>query len=189
MTVSEYVMAFVTIMLGLAITDLLVSLHKLLRAWRRVKWDWLTPLFALLMLFAALIFWWLCFEWFRGVRSLSILEFLPRLAFLAINVLMIVSALPDEVPEKGINLREFYLESRLHIWSLVTIGFVLSIAVNIIDHGPGRFDSFEPYKNLCASLLLSVLALSSRRPWVHFVPIVGIFAVQVAPFLTWTINS
>ena len=187
MSVSEYVMAFVTIVLGIAITDLLVSLHRLLRAWRRVKWDWLTPLFALLMIFAALIFWWLSFEWFHGVESLSILEFLPRLAFLAISVLMIVSALPDEVPEQGLNLRDYYFESRLHIWGLVTIGFVLNIAIE--NQGATRFDSFEPYKHLTASLLLSVLALCSRRAWVHFVAIVGIFALQVAPYLTWTITS
>jgi hypothetical protein len=189
MSVSEYVMAFVTIVLGLAVTDLLVSLHRLLRVWRRVQWDWLAPLFALLMLFAALIIWWLCFVRFRDLQSLSILEFLPRLAFLAINVLMIVSALPDEIPEQGVNLRQFYLESRLHIWSLVALGFVLSIAVNIIDQGATRFDSFGPYQNLSMSLLLSMLALSSRRAWVHLISIVGIFGVQVAPFLTWTIHS
>ena len=189
MSVSEYVMAFVTVVLGLAITDLLISLHKLLRASRRVTWDWLTPLFALLMLFAAVIFWWLCYEWFSGVHSLSIIEFLPKLAFLAVNVLMIVSALPDEVPEQGLDLRNFYFESRVHIWSLVTIGFVLSLAVNLIDRGPARFESFEPYSNLSLSLLLSLIALWSRRAWLHLLCIVGIFGVQVAPFLIWSIQT
>lgn len=189
MSVSEYVLAFVTLLLGLAITDLLASFHKLLRAWRRVKWDWLTPLLALLMLFGAVLFWWLCYAWFSGVQSISILQFLPKLAFLAVNVLMIVSVLPDDVPEEGIDLRTFYIESRVHIWSLVTIGFILSIAVNMIDRGPTAFASFQPYRNLSASLLLSLLALWSRKVWVQVTSMVGIFAVQTAPFLTWAIHN
>lgn len=189
MSVSDYVLAFVTVVLGLAITDLLVSFHKLLRAWRRVTWDWLTPLLALLMLLAAVLFWWLCYVWFIGVQSLSILQFLPKLAFLAVNVLMIVSVLPDEIPDQGIDLRRFYFDSRVHIWGLVTIGFVLSIAVNMIDRGPAAFDSFRPYQNLSLSLLLSLLALWSHKVWVQFVSMMGIFAVQTAPFLTWTLHS
>lgn len=189
MSVSEYVLAFVTVVLGLAITDLLVSLHKLLRAWRRVTWDWLTPLLALGMLFGAVIFWWLSYEWFADIQSLSIIEFLPKLAFLAVNVLMIVSVLPDEVPEQGIDLRAFYFDSRVHIWSLVTIGFILSIAVNMMERGPAALDSFRPYLNLSLSLLLSVLGLWSRKVWVQLVSIMGIFAVQTAPYLTWSLHN
>ena len=189
MGVSEYVLAFVTVVLGLAVTDLLISLHKLLRAGRRVTWDWLTPLLALLMLFAAVLFWWLCYSWFAGIETLSMLEFLPKLAFLAVNVLMIVSVLPDEVPEQGIDLRKFYFDSREHIWSLVTIGFVLSLAVNMIDRGPSAFDSFRPYRNLSLSLLLAILPLCSRKVWIQFLSTVGIFAVQIAPFMTWTLQA
>lgn len=77
----------------------------------------------------------------------------------------------------------------MHIWSLVTIGFVLSIAFNMIDRGPMAFNSFQPYRNLSASLLLSVLALCSRKVWIQLASMVGIFAIQTAPFLTWTLHN
>lgn len=189
MGVGEYALAFVTVVLGLAVSDLLLSLHKLLRAWRRVTWDWLTPLLGVMMLFAAVLFWWLCYVWFAGLQTLSIIAFLPKLAFLAVNVLMIVSVFPDEVPEQGIDLRTFYFDSRVHVWSLVTIGFVLSIAVNMIDRGLSEFDSFQPYGALSLSLLLSVIALWSRKVWVQVVSILGIIAIQIPPFLLFVIHS
>ena len=187
MGVGEYALAFVTVVLGLALSDLLLSIHKLLRAWRRVTWDWLTPLLGLMMFLAAILFWWLSYVWFAGLQSLSIREFLPKLAFLAVNVLMIVSVLPDEVPVEGIDLRTFYFEARVHVWSLVAIGFVLSIAVNMLDQG--GFRSFQPYGSLTLSLLLSSLALWSRKVWVQFVSILGIISIQIPAFLLFAIHS
>jgi len=39
MSLTEYVSVFSAIIVGLAVTDLLASLHGLIRAGRRVKWD------------------------------------------------------------------------------------------------------------------------------------------------------
>ena len=50
MTVSEYVMVFNSIIVGLAVADVLFSFHRLLRARARVKWFWITPVLGVLML-------------------------------------------------------------------------------------------------------------------------------------------
>ena len=46
MSVSEYVMVFNPIIVGLAVADVLFSFHRLLRARARVKWFWMTPVLA-----------------------------------------------------------------------------------------------------------------------------------------------
>jgi hypothetical protein len=47
--VAEYVAAFISIMVGLALADLATSFQRLLRAGKRVKWDLLTPASATLV--------------------------------------------------------------------------------------------------------------------------------------------
>jgi hypothetical protein len=46
------VLALFGVVIGLGVTDLLTSFHKLLRAGAKVKWDWLTLAYALMMLYA-----------------------------------------------------------------------------------------------------------------------------------------
>ncbi|HET9337212.1 MAG TPA: hypothetical protein VFO12_12490, partial [Sphingomicrobium sp.] len=46
----EYITALVAVVLGLAIADMATSLHKLLRNRRRVRWDWVAPLAAIVIL-------------------------------------------------------------------------------------------------------------------------------------------
>ena len=54
----EYLLLFQCIILGLAVGDLARSLHRLLTAGARVKWDWLAPLAALMILVSAAALLW-----------------------------------------------------------------------------------------------------------------------------------
>ena len=80
MSIADFVLAFVGIIIGLGVADLLGSVHKLLRAGRQVKWHWATPALAILMLLVALHPWWWSFIWFSSLRSESIVGFLPSSA-------------------------------------------------------------------------------------------------------------
>jgi H+/Cl- antiporter ClcA len=62
----EYLLALVSILIGLAVADLSSSLHRLLRARRRVRWDWLPLAGAFLVILLILEFWWNL--WPRGTR-------------------------------------------------------------------------------------------------------------------------
>ena len=54
----EYLLPLISVIVGLSITDLATSLHRLLRARRRVEWDWLPLATALLALLMVLNAWW-----------------------------------------------------------------------------------------------------------------------------------
>ena len=172
MSVGDFVVAFISIIIGLAVSDLLTSLHRLIRAGRRVKWDWLAPSFALLLLFATVLFWWFSFNWYNGVTSATIASFLPRFLFLIIAFLMMAAALPDEVPAEGIDLRQFYMSSRVHLWSLVLLNMVVYLFA--ARGGIASFDIHQQWP-LLASMALAVAAICSPRVPVHAFAIAWIF--------------
>lgn len=58
MTPFEYLLALVSILIGLAVADLATCMHRLLRARSRVRWDWLPLASALIVMLLILQFWW-----------------------------------------------------------------------------------------------------------------------------------
>ena len=45
-------------LVGLAVADLSLSMHRLIRAGRSIKWDWITPVLAFVTLCYILNLWW-----------------------------------------------------------------------------------------------------------------------------------
>ena len=129
MNVIEYVSVFVSIVLGLAVAELGSSFHKLMRARRRVQWDWMSLALAFTMLLEVVQFWWLSHDWYAQSAGLRLVEFLPYLLLLLLIYLMAAAVLPDEVPEEGLDLRLFYVDSASYFWSLVLAMTVAIIAI------------------------------------------------------------
>jgi hypothetical protein len=131
MSLVERVAVLVAIVLGLALTELGISFHRLMRAGKRVRWDWMSPALAVVMLLETVQFWWLSQAWYANATELRLLEFLPRLLLLLLIYLLAAAVLPDEVPEKGISLRTFYVETSRYFWALVAL-LTLFIMVFIV---------------------------------------------------------
>jgi hypothetical protein len=134
MSLVERVAVLVAIVLGLALTELGISFHRLMRAGRRVRWDWMSPALAVVMLLETVQFWWLSQAWYANATELRLLEFLPRLLLLLMIYLLAAAVLPDEVPERGISLRSFYVETSRYFWALVGL-LTLFIMVFIVPTG------------------------------------------------------
>jgi hypothetical protein len=129
MTVIEYISVFVSIVLGLAVAVHGSSFHKLMSARRRIQWDWMCMALAVVMLLEVVQFWWLAHDWYAQSAGLRLVEFLPNLVLLLLIYLMAAAVLPDEVPEQGLNLRQFYIESAPYFWSLVLVMTIAIIAI------------------------------------------------------------
>jgi hypothetical protein len=121
MSLVERVAVLVAIILGLALAELGTSFHRLMRAGKRVRWDWMTPALAFVMLLETVQFWWLSQGWYADATELRLLDFLPRLLLLLLIYLLAAAVLPDEVPEEGIDLRAFYVETSRYFWVLVLL--------------------------------------------------------------------
>ena len=180
MSTADFVLAFVGIIIGLGVADLLTSFHKLLRAGRRVKWHWATPSLAILMLLVTLILWWWSFLWFSELTSETIANFLPKFLVLVAAFLMMAAALPDDVPDGGIDLRQFYFASRIHLWSLMSVtlgGVTLIYFMDNWSVGAERVLARAWFPII--SLALAVVATLTPRMWVHALAIGWIFVATI----------
>ena len=125
MTVREYVSVFISIIIGLAVADLLISFHRLVRIDAKIKWYWLVPGIAVYMLLVLVNFWWGTYWWFAQVKSLSMGGFLPTLLSAVALFLLAAAVLPDDIPEAGLDLKAWYLRNAGQIWLLAFIGLGL----------------------------------------------------------------
>jgi hypothetical protein len=163
LSLIERVDVLVAIILGLALAELGTSLHRLMRAGKRIRWDWMSPAVAFVMLLEVVQFWWLSQSWYANATELRLLEFLPRLIVLMFIYLLAAAALPDEIPEQGLDLRTFYLESSRYFWTLIVLLTVLIMIVLV------PADAAHDYLGeLRRHLLLDSIALAIAIPAMFF---------------------
>lgn len=184
MTVPEYLTTFVAIIVSLAVADLLTSMHRLLRARRRVRWFWLPPALAIYMLLLAVNFWWGNYHRFVHLTQVSMAQFLPTLASLVVLFLMIAAVLPDEVPTGELDLRQWYWDNARYFWSLNIVGLTIlltSFAATHVRSGPDVLQFLN--EKLLNFLLLAgaVLLLLTKRLWVH-----GVYTAFALAVLAYT---
>jgi hypothetical protein len=165
MSLVERVDVLVAIILGLAMAELGTSFHRLIRAGKRVRWDWMSLALAYAMLLEIVQFWWLSQAWYANATELRLIEFLPRFLIFLLIYLMAAAVLPDKIPENGIDLRAFYVESSRYFWALVVL-LTLTIMIFLIP-ATAQFDYLGGLarRELLDAILLvvAISALSIRN--------------------------
>lgn len=179
MSPFEYVLPMVSILVGLAIGDLSLSLHRLLRARRRVRWHWLPLAAALLVVLLTLFFWWAFYGLGRAEVWTRYWAFLVLAAALISMFLLASAALPDEVPDDGLDLAAYYDENRRYFWVLFAVFTILAFVLDVLA------DSFDPavptgplraVPTLVVTAILLSLAFVRRRGYhVVMVPLLLVF--------------
>jgi hypothetical protein len=174
-TPFEYILALVSILIGLAVADLSGSLHRLLRARRRVQWDWLPLAAALLVMMLILEFWWIFYGLGTSVAWTRYSAFLILAASLVCMFLLASATLPDEVPQEGIDLTRYYSDNGRYFWGLFGLFVLLMIAVEIVaesHHIQSAALLRRTLLNLSfVGLLLSLAWVRSRLYHVVLVPV------------------
>lgn len=167
MSPFEYVLPMVSILIGLAVGDLSLSLHRLLRARRRVRWDWLPMATALLVLLLILDFWWAFYAMGRAEVWTRYWGFLILAAALICIFLLASAALPDEIPDEGLHLAVYYQENRRYFWMLfalftmLTLVLDLLVEANAVDVATGPLRAAPTLA--FAALMLSLAFVENRR--------------------------
>jgi len=171
----EYVLALVSILIGLAVADLSGSLHRLLRARQRVRWDWIPLAAALLVMMLILEFWWIFYGLGTSVAWTHYSAFLVLAASLVCMFLLASATLPDDVPEEGIDLSVYYRENGRYFWGLFGLFVLLMIAVELVAEwdriGDGAVLRRTMLNLALVALLLSLGAVENRRYHALLVPV------------------
>jgi hypothetical protein len=118
----DYLLTFAAIILALAVSDLVVSLHRLLGAGERVRWDWLAPLAALTAFLKILTQWWAWYQLRGQAGAITFELFVLLVASVAVLSLMASAALPDEA---GGDLRGYFEQVSRRYFALLALNYPL----------------------------------------------------------------
>jgi hypothetical protein len=182
MTRFEYVAIFYGIVVALAVETVVVCLHRLLAAGKRVRWHWMAPATAINASLLTLgEFWVLWGDRDQWTGHYSFFQFLPFAISLLFMFLTAAATLPDRIPADGIDLKAFYFENRRHYWGLVAAFFLFNTALNLVTlirFGPTaawREDLPRLFGDLVGVAIAAPLIVF-RSYWVHLVGIVAALA-------------
>jgi hypothetical protein len=191
MDLFAYVAAFVTIILALALSDLLQSLHRLVRARRRVGWH-PVPLLAAAFVLSTVLAEFFGLWQFRGIGALGYHGLLGMVAVATMFAMAACAALPDEVPEGGLDLHAWYLANRGYLYTLLGLGFVGDFVRGLqVGWRPGATlaELSGPWAAAWAGavvVLVFVLASTARRR-VHLVGVLALLVLAHAGYVGWEI--
>ncbi|HEX8534334.1 MAG TPA: hypothetical protein VF662_09210 [Allosphingosinicella sp.] len=161
----EYALGLLSVLIGLALGDVAMSMHKLVRHWRTVRWDGRVLLSALLVVVMLIRMWFS----FWGIRSFGIVLYFPfylsMFAELMILFLVAAACLPDD-PAPDIDLGAFYEENRPALWiafALFQTGYALH---GIYFNGPDQ--PLRVWAGWLVPILFFLLLAFVRTRWLHY---------------------
>ena len=112
MSKNDIIVTFFTIIYGLMLADLFLSLHYLIKAKEKVKWHWL-PLLASWYLFLIILKnWWELYSMQNAAESMNIYFFVAYGHLSLLLFLLAFTVLPDVVEKKGIELKSYYFNKK-----------------------------------------------------------------------------
>lgn len=186
MSIGEYITVFAAIVVGLAVVELIVSFHRLLRQGHEIRWDWMTPLFALIVFAFILNLWWALFRWYGGLDAIAFWRFLPDIAVLVTLSLLAASVLPDGKLPVGGSLRDFYMETRRQSWWLLGCYCLVAAARAVLDPATGGRGLMAWLVAAGPNLIIALAAFGlgiTRRAWVHGTGLILLLAVVLSFWL------
>ena len=179
MDTFEYITAIVAVVIGLAIADMATSLHRLLRHRKVVRWDWVAPLAALMILAELFNLWW---RW-HGFTGKSIGEVVPYFAELILIYLAACITLPDEIPADGVDLGRYFDDNRGYFWfvysSYVALYMVLT-TIKGLQHGQSASDLWSRYYVDYPWVVVGFGMIFVRQRWIS-----GVFLLATLIWFVW----
>lgn len=193
MSTGDYIATFASILIGLAVADLVTSFNRLMRARGRVAWDWLPVAVALLVLLSSVQFWWSRFPLWTAAQTFSFAAFLPDLLLLLIIFFLAAASLPDDLPTEGrFDLGAYYRDNARYFWSLFAAFVATATIVRVTRaaaEGAGAGAIFvDNWVNLVSVALMLALAFTTRR-WLHVGVVLLISALVISIWVRMTIGG
>jgi hypothetical protein len=181
---SNYLLGLFVIITGLAIADIIVSLHGILLNRRIVKWDWLTLLAAAFIFLLIVVSWGLSFQaWHQQDANPTIWAFLVTLCQFIPLYLAARASLPDEVPEQGVDLAEHYAHVMRYLWSAVAVTYALYLLAVILTR-PFTEELLRERWNGTVQLILMLVLIAVPKRSVHQIIVPVIMALFIFDHLT-----
>ena len=111
----EYALVLISILMGLALADIVVSLHRLVRSQEPVKWDGRVLMATSLVMLEIIRLWFAQWTGRDLAKALTFGVYLGEFVQILLLVLLAFASLPDNVGE-SCDLGEFYERNRRYFW-------------------------------------------------------------------------
>ncbi len=160
MSPFEHLAVLISIVLGLGLTQLLTSLHRLIQARERVKLYWLSLLWVALMFMSQIEWWWASF----ALREQTVWNFFYFL-FILLSPVSLYLAAAFALPEVGrgqrYDLREYYYRSRFWFFLFVALSPALDACRRAVQ--AGTWADLGAVSNAIAAVFVGSLAVSRNE--------------------------
>lgn len=162
----EYLTVFVSIILGLGMTYLILGIGKLLSQKRNISFYWIHHLQIVSTFLIILNTWWITYSWV-GIETLNFFHYLFLMCTPLIVVLASSLLFPIQMKE-GRSLKEHYFSIYQPYYILVSLIWPLDI-VDTFLKGTHRFAELGTAYLLISILSFAVIFTAAfiRRPWYH----------------------
>ena len=174
MSLFEFVFGLQAIILGLALTQLAMSVNRLVLARERVTWDARPLLAAVLMLLAILLYWLQSWN-FRDLQETTIGATIVKVMVNLVVYAAAAAILPEEVPAEGkLDLGAHYDRVRVYFLALFLAPIlVMSTLRPAIQFWLGQRDTFGNWDNLVL-IVAGVVCMVFRNRWVNLAVLTGL---------------
>jgi hypothetical protein len=170
MSKFEIIVTLFTLVYGLMLANLFTSLHKLIRARKIVKWNWIPLLSSWYLFLIILKNWWSLVISENILKEYDIISFLVYAHVMFLLYLSVSVVLPDKIQKKGVNLKEYYFQHHRYYWGLMAAASLISVLISIIPKlihsSPLNMPNIIVF---IISFSLTILLAISKRYWIHSV--------------------
>lgn len=164
MDAFSYLSVLLSIVIGLALTQILQGFRGRMLSHARVRHYWPTQLWAAIVLLVCTQTWWAMFD-LRNRTDWQFDDFMILLAQTTVTYLLAGLVFPDFPDEKMVDLREHYFTQRRRFFGLLLAGALISIARDVVlNH------KLPESTNLLfhfAYIAVAVSGLVTVREWLH----------------------
>ena len=177
---SQLDLTLISIVVGLGLTELLLTFYRLIQARRRVTWDPLPLAWALLILVAVVNYWWGIRASMAGASGLTTGEFMLVMISPIFIFLTCAAALPKVEAAGPIDMKAAYADERtafLLFFLAYGLGnWTLSLSGLIPSPVPAVLIS----RTMVSIALVAALVARSRRwDWAALAVIAGAYALRL----------
>ncbi len=164
----QHVVVVMSIVLGLALTQLLKGIAQLYRARSRVRPYWLHSAWVGLLFVFGLVVWWTYWN-YREVGEWTFFLFVLYLSPMIVFYFLTAIVIPDP-SDTVTNLRDYYFASRVGFFGTFALYGVLASLTAVLVRGLALLDIANFFR--LAMVLLLLLAMRSASERVHSVVLV-----------------
>ena len=181
MSLFEFTFALNAVILGLALTHIAATIHKLLLAGKRVHWAPESVLLTSIVLLVIVSVW--LSAWSdRDLATITIGQMLLQVAKLLTLYIAAASCLPEPVGAEAVDLRKYYNRTRLLSFGSLILSLLLFRVYRIAIYGIPSLLTLELALNLLLYPALYATLIFARQRWFNIL-ILGFIIV----YYGWTV--